>query len=82
MVVVVAAATLLVALFFVWSRMQLVQIGYEISSLEKTNKALKKRESELMLETASLKSPVELERKARRKAGLVFPSIEKVVHVP
>ncbi len=82
MVVVIAAAAMLVALFFVWSRMQLVQIGYEISRLEKTNKVLKKRERELMLETASLKSPVELERKARQKAGLVFPSIEKVVHVP
>ena len=82
MVAGVAAAVLFVGLFYVWSRMQVVQIGYDIASLEKTNKELKKRKRELMLELASLESPEVLERKARDKAGLVFPSIDKVVHVP
>jgi len=35
----------------------------------------------LMVEMASLQSPKELEKKAR-KLGLVFPAMEKVVHVP
>ncbi len=77
-----AAAVLFVGLFYVWSRMQVVQIGYDIARLEKTNKELEKRKRELMLELASLESPEALERKARDKAGLVFPSIDRVVHVP
>ena len=70
-----------VGLFYVWTRMQLVQIGYEIAALEKENKALKKRKEELLLEVASLQSPQELEKKARKQAGLVFPDMGKVVHV-
>ncbi len=82
LVALTASAVLVVGIFCVWSRMQLVQIGYEISRLEKTNKELQKRRRELILEHSSLQSPAELERKARGPAGLVFPSIDRIVHVP
>ena len=59
----------------------MVEIGYEISSLENRNRDLKKRVNELMLEIASLESPGDLEKKASRM-GLVFPPVGKVVHVP
>jgi cell division protein FtsL len=79
----ILALWLLVAgLFYVWTRMQLVQIGYEIAELEKQNNDLRKRKRELMLEIASLESPEELEGQARIKAGLVFPDMGKVFHVP
>jgi cell division protein FtsL len=76
------ALLLFMGLFYVWTRMKLVQIGYEIASLEKKNNALKNRKRELLLEIASLQSPGRLERQARKKLGLVFPTIGKVVHVP
>ncbi len=72
---------LVVGLFYVRARMQMVEIGYEISSLENRNRDLKKRVNELMLEIASLESPGDLEKKASRM-GLVFPPVGKVVHVP
>lgn len=81
MVVVVSAAILFVGLFYVWTRMQLVQVGYEIAGLENKNNDLKNRKRELLLEIASLQSPRELEGKAA-KYGLVFPARGKVVHVP
>ena len=81
MVVTISASLLLVGLFYVWTRMQIVQAGYEISALESKNKELANRKRELMLEIASLRSPEELEKKAR-KQGLVVPSINRVVHVP
>jgi cell division protein FtsL len=71
----------LVGLFYVWTRMQLVQIGYAISTLEEKNRDLKKRSNELRLEISSLQSPGELEKKAI-KEGLVVPFMVKVVHVP
>lgn len=81
MAVLLVGSLVFVGLFYVWTRMQLVQIGYEIAELEKENKTLKKRTEELLLEVASLQSPRELEKKARKRAGLVFPEIGKVVHV-
>ncbi|MFH1113350.1 MAG: septum formation initiator family protein [Pseudomonadota bacterium] len=80
-VVILSVAVLFVGLFYVRTRMQIVQIGYEISGLETKNKELKNRKRELELEIASLQSPGELERKAR-KIGLVFPEMQRVVHVP
>lgn len=81
MVVVISASLLFVGLFYVWTRMQIVQIGYEISELSSKNKELANRKRELMLEIASLQSPQELEKKAR-KQGLIIPHIDRVVHVP
>lgn len=81
MAIVIAAAVLIIGMSYVWHRMQLVQIGYEISSLEEKNRDLKKRSRELMLEISSLQSPGELEKKAA-KQGLVVPPRDRVVHVP
>jgi cell division protein FtsL len=81
MVMALSVAILFVGMFYVWTRMQLVQIGYQISSVENKNNDLKKRKRELLLEIASLQSPRELENKAA-KNGLVFPSVGKVIHVP
>ena len=61
--------------------MKIVQVGYEISTLENKNKELKNRKRELLLEIASLESPQELEKKAVRQ-GLRFPAIGRVIHVP
>ncbi len=63
-------------------RMQLVQIGYEITDMEKRNNVLKNRQRELMVEITSLQNPAELEKQAREKAGLISPEVGKVVHVP
>lgn len=79
--VVLSVAVVLVGLFYVRTRMQLVQIGYEISGLETKNRDLKKRVGELELEIASLQSPSELEKKAA-KIGLGFPPMGRVVNVP
>jgi cell division protein FtsL len=81
MAVVLSVAALIVGLYYVWTRMQMVQVGYEISELERKNRDLQKRARELMLEIASLESPSELEKKAS-KIGLSFPEMGKVVHVP
>lgn len=72
---------LFIGFFHVWNRMKIVQVGYEISTLDNKNKELKNRKRELLLEIASLKSPQELEKKAVRQ-GLRFPAIGRVIHVP
>ncbi len=81
MAVALSIAVLFVGLYYVWTRMQMVQTGYEISILDRKNRELKKRTRELLLEIASLQSPGELEKKAS-KIGLALPEMGKVVHVP
>ncbi len=71
---------LFIGLFHVWNRMKIVQVGYEIATLENKNKELKNRKRELLLEIASLESPGELEKRAVRQ-GLRFPAIGRVIHV-
>lgn len=78
---IIAVSLLAVGLFYVRTNMRLVQTGYEIAELEKKNQELKKRKEELLVEISALQSPAELEMQAREKAGLVFPQIDKVVHV-
>ena len=73
---------LCMGIFYVWTRMQLVELGYEIAALEKKNEELEKRQRELSVEIASLQSPSELEKQARKRAGLTFPAVGRVVHVP
>ena len=79
--VLIFIAVMVVGLFYVRTRMALVEIGYEVSSLEGKNRELKKRATELTLEIAFLESPGDLEKKAS-KVGLIFPSVGRVVHVP
>ena len=81
-VVMLAVWLLSIGLFYVWTRMQVVQVGFRIADLEKKNKSLQERKRELSVEIASLESPGELESLARHRAGLVTPSMGKVVHVP
>ncbi len=81
-VVMLVVWLLSIGLFYVWTRMQVVQVGYRIFELEKKNKALQERKRELTVEIASLESPGELESQAIRRAGLVAPSMGKVIHVP
>ncbi len=80
--VALTAWLLAVGFFYVWTRMHLVQLGYEVSALEKEHEALNKRKTELLLEISSIQSPIELEKQAKERAGLIFPAIDKVVHVP
>lgn len=77
----VLIVVLFIGFFYVWNRMKIVQVGYEIATLENKNKELKNRKREFLLEIASLESPGELEKKATRQ-GLRFPAIGKVINVP
>ena len=70
-----------VALFFVWSRLQVVNLEYGISSLEGRLRNLQQESRQLQLEVASLRNPVRIEQVARTRLGLRLPAPEQVVTV-
>jgi cell division protein FtsL len=72
---------LCLALLYVWTRIQVVQLGYDVSRLTGTIKELTKQRSILEAEVAKLKSAARLETKAIQDFGMRLPSGEEVVFV-
>lgn len=75
------ALLLAVALFFVWSRVQVTRLDYEISQLESSLRGVQQESSNLRLEAASLSSPERIERVARKELNLRLPSADQVITV-
>jgi cell division protein FtsL len=73
-VVVLVAASL----FYVWCRLQAVRVGYEQSRTAETLQQMEKVNEELRGEAARLKSPERIERLARERLGLKYPSPEQI----
>lgn len=79
-----SAAMILVlglALLYVWTRISVVQKGYEVSRLHKEVHTLSQEISRLEAEVARLKSPDRLEKIAREKLGMRLPQGDEIVFV-
>ncbi len=66
-------------LFFVWSRIQVIQLGYEISKALKQGKALEETQKQLRIEIATLKSYSRVERIAREELKMSKPKPDQVI---
>lgn len=75
------ALLLAVSLFFVWSRVQVTSLEYEISQMESSLRELRQNRSNLRLEAASLSNPERIERVARKELHLRLPTAEQVITV-
>jgi cell division protein FtsL len=75
------ALLLSVSLFFVWSRVQVTSLEYDMSQLQSTLRDLRQETSNLRLEAASLRSPERIERVARQELHLRLPSADQVITV-
>jgi cell division protein FtsL len=72
---------LLGVLFYVWQHIQVVRLGYEIEQLQGERIALLRREKELRVDLARLKSLRRVEEIARRQLGLTTPVSGQVITV-
>ncbi len=70
----------LVILVYLWCRLTVVNLGYEISRLNMERKLALEENRRLKIELARLKSPQRIERIARR-VGLVYPQEDQIVRV-
>ncbi len=70
---VVAAVLTGSALFYVWTRLQVVSWGYRISQASARQAQTRQENRELRIEAASLRSPGRIEKIARKELGLDFP---------
>ncbi|HKK01527.1 MAG TPA: cell division protein FtsL [Desulfuromonadales bacterium] len=80
-VLVFIAVLFALSLFFVWSRIQVINLEYNISSLEEQLRTAQHQSRQLRLEAASLRSPARIEKIARQELGLQLPTPEQIVTV-
>ena len=75
------ALVLAISLFIVWSRLQVVNLDYDIASLESSLRQLQHESQQLKLEAASLKRLDRIEKLARKELGLGFPTPQQIIPV-
>ena len=66
-------------LFFVWSRIQVIQLGYEISNALKERKGLGETNKKWRIEIARLKSYARIERMAAEELKMSKPKPDQVI---
>ncbi len=69
-------------LLYVWLRLQVVHMGYVLSTTTKLQNRLEQENRELKVELATLTSPTRLEAMARKRLGLVPPEKGQVIILP
>ncbi len=81
---IVALAVGLIGLVWlhVWLRLQVVQMGYVLSTTSKLQSRLEQENRELKIELATMTSPDRLESLARRRLGLRQPEKGQVIVLP
>jgi len=67
------------SLFYVWSRIQVIQMGYEISNALKVERTLTEENKKLRLEIATLKSYARIEKVAVEELRMTKPKPEQVI---
>jgi cell division protein FtsL len=67
------------SLFYVWSRIQVIQLGYEISNALKGERALNEESKKLRLEIATLKSYARIEKMAVEELRMAKPKPDQVI---
>lgn len=80
-VAILATVGVLAALTYVWIRIQVIQLGYEVSRLRKETTDLKEERNLIKAEVEALKSPSRLEVIARERFGMRLPQGDEIVFV-
>lgn len=70
------------ALLHVWLRLQVVHLGYVLSTASKLQNQLEQENRELKLELATLTTPDRLDKVARARLGLKDPEKGQIVILP
>lgn len=69
-------------LFYTWSRVQCVQIGYEITKQSSVNRKRVTLQNNLKIELARLRSPERIENIASGQLGLTMPKSNQTIVMP
>ncbi|MGH7853837.1 MAG: cell division protein FtsL [Candidatus Binatia bacterium] len=82
LIVVLAVGLISLVWLHVWLRLQVVHMGYVLSTTSKLRSRLEQENRELKIELATMTSPDRLESLARRRLGLKQPEKGQVIVLP
>ena len=69
-------------LFYTWSRVQCIQLGYELSTAANKKNDLLLLRNNLKIEIAHLKSPKRITEIAKKQLGLTLPKPNQLIVIP
>lgn len=72
---------MILALFYIWSRVQVDLMGYEIGELQKQQKEIQAKNEKLKMELSVLKSPPRIEQMALDKLHMIWPEPEHMYKI-
>jgi cell division protein FtsL len=67
---------------YTWSRVQCIQVRYEISEITADHERLVRLQDNLKIELARLKAPRRISKIAKQQLGLVAPTSKQLIVVP
>ncbi len=77
-----AAALVAFSLFlYLWTRVSVVTLNYEIANLTEQQQVLARENRELTIQLDTVTSPENLERMGREKFGLIYPDSSSVIPI-
>ncbi|MBW2219878.1 MAG: septum formation initiator family protein [Deltaproteobacteria bacterium] len=76
------ALFILELLFYTWSRVQCVRLGYELSGATDKQKQLVLLQNNLKTEVARLKSPGRIAKIAKNRLDLIMPKPNQMIVIP
>lgn len=79
--VLVAAPVIAASLFYVWTQVTTVQLGYALSKASEVHEALLEENRSLRIETATLRAPDRLKKLARTRFGHKNPRSSHVIRL-
>jgi cell division protein FtsL len=77
----VIAVLITISLVFVSSRLWLINLGYKISQAHREHKELLEMNRKLKIERESLRSPAQIEFRARGKLGMREPQESQIRYI-
>jgi cell division protein FtsL len=77
-----AASLVLCSLFlFIWIRVSVITLNYEITDLAQKERVLARENRELTIQLDTVTSPKSLEKTGRERFGLIYPDNSAIVPV-
>lgn len=69
------------SIFYIWSRVQIVQMGYEINEYKKEQVQLEDENKKLSMEYTLMKSPKRITEYAQKKLNMKSPDIQGIIEI-
>jgi len=69
------------SLFYIWSRVQIVQMGYEINEHKKEQQKLLEQNKMIKMELSLMKSPSRIEKYAQENLKMQMPDQRQIIEI-